>query len=102
MSFYPGTSARLTLEIAAPLARVTLTHPPLNVIDLQMMDELRQAITEIAGNRELSAVVLTGAGRAFSAGVDVAAHTPDLVQSMLDKFHGVLMALVRLPQITIA
>lgn len=102
MSLYPSTSARLALEIVAPVASITLTHPPLNVIDLQMMDELRQAITQIAENRKLSAVVLKGAGRAFSAGVDVAAHTPDLVQSMLEKFHGLLMALVKLPQITIA
>lgn len=102
MSLYPSTSARLALEIVAPRASITLTHPPLNVIDLQMMDELRQAITEITENRELSAVILKSAGRAFSSGVDVAAHTPDLVQSMLEKFHGVLMALVKLPQITIA
>jgi cyclohexa-1,5-dienecarbonyl-CoA hydratase len=74
----------------------------LNVIDLQMMDELRKEIAQIGENRELSAVILNGAGRAFSAGVDVAAHTPDLVQSMLEKFHGLLMALVKLPPITIA
>jgi cyclohexa-1,5-dienecarbonyl-CoA hydratase len=72
------------------------------VIDLQMMDELRQAFGQVSDNRELCAVVLSGSGRAFSAGVDVAAHTPDLVQSMLEKFHGLLMALVKLPQITIA
>jgi cyclohexa-1,5-dienecarbonyl-CoA hydratase len=72
------------------------------VIDLQMMEELRQAVAQISGNRGLCAVVLSGSGRAFSAGVDVAAHTPDLVQSMLEKFHGLLMALVKLPQITIA
>jgi cyclohexa-1,5-dienecarbonyl-CoA hydratase len=72
------------------------------VIDLQMMDELRQAFGQVSDNRELCAVVLSGSGRAFSAGVDVAAHMPDLVQSMLEKFHGLLMALVKLPQITIA
>ena len=66
------------------------------------MDELRQAIQTVAENREICAVLLTGAGRAFSAGVDVAAHTPELVQSMLEKFQGVLMALVKLPQITVA
>jgi cyclohexa-1,5-dienecarbonyl-CoA hydratase len=74
----------------------------LNVIDLQMMDELRQAIQTVSENREICAVVLRGSGRAFSAGVDVAAHTPDLVQSMLAKFHGLLLALVKLPQTTIA
>jgi cyclohexa-1,5-dienecarbonyl-CoA hydratase len=98
----PTTSARLALEITAPLASLTLTHPPLNVIDLQMMDELRQAITQISEHREICAMLLKGSGRAFSAGVDVAAHTPDMVPTMLQKFHGLLMALVKLPQITIA
>jgi cyclohexa-1,5-dienecarbonyl-CoA hydratase len=84
------------------VASLTLAHPPLNVIDLQMMDELRQAIQTLSENREISAVVIGGSGRAFSAGVDVAAHTAELVASMLQKFHGLLMALAKLPQITIA
>ena len=90
------------LKIAPPVATLTLAHPPLNVIDLQMMDELRQAVEQASGNREISAVILNGVGRGFSAGVDVAAHTPELVQSMLEKFHGVLMGLVKLPKVTIA
>ncbi|HKW75543.1 MAG TPA: enoyl-CoA hydratase/isomerase family protein [Terriglobales bacterium] len=102
MSSSPTTSARLVLEIAAPLASLTLAHPPLNVIDLQMMDELRQAVQALSEAREISVVVLHGNGRGFSAGVEVAAHRPELVQSMLEKFHGVLMALVKLPKITIA
>lgn len=98
----PKTSARVSLEVTPPLARLTLTNPPVNVIDLQIMDELRQAIQTLSENQEICAVVLSGAGRAFSAGVDVAAHAPDLVPRMLQKFHGVVMALVKLPQITIA
>jgi cyclohexa-1,5-dienecarbonyl-CoA hydratase len=84
------------------VAKLKLTHPPLNVIDLQMMDELRQAIQTLSENRETCAVVLSGSGRGFSAGVDVAAHTPELVPSMIQKFHGILMTLVKIPQITIA
>lgn len=97
-----SAATRLRLEIAGPLAHLTLTQPPLNVIDLQMMDELRQAIQTVSESREICAVVLSGSGRAFSAGVDVGVHTPDLVPGMLQKFHGVVMALVKLPQITIA
>lgn len=93
---------RVVLEVTPPLARLTLTNPPLNVIDLPMMDELRRSIQTISENPGICAVVLSGSGRAFSAGVDVAAHTPELVPSMLQKFHGLLMALVKLPQSTIA
>jgi cyclohexa-1,5-dienecarbonyl-CoA hydratase len=46
--------------------------------------------------------VLSGSGKAFSAGVDVAAHTPDKVSDMLSKFHAVIRALVASRKITIA
>jgi cyclohexa-1,5-dienecarbonyl-CoA hydratase len=92
----------LNLRFQAPVARITFTHPPLNVFDFQMMDELTSALGEIAQRSEISAVVLTGGERAFSAGVDVAVHTADKIASMFQKFHGLILALTRLPKITIA
>jgi cyclohexa-1,5-dienecarbonyl-CoA hydratase len=38
----------------------------------------------------------------FSAGVDVAAHTPDNVREMLAKFHGVIHAVINSSKVTIA
>ena len=35
---------RTALDIQGPLARITLAHPPLNVIDFQIMDELLEAL----------------------------------------------------------
>ena len=46
--------------------------------------------------------MLSGEGKAFSAGVDVAAHTPDKVEEMLLKFHAVIRALVASKKVTIA
>jgi cyclohexa-1,5-dienecarbonyl-CoA hydratase len=76
--------------------------PPMNVIDVLMMEELGQALAEVEAHSEISAVVLSGEGRAFSAGVDVAAHTPDQVERMLTKFHAVVRALVASRKVTIA
>jgi cyclohexa-1,5-dienecarbonyl-CoA hydratase len=95
-------SSRLNLKIESSLARITLAHPPLNVIDFQMMDDLTAALREVEQRPEVSAVVLSGGERGFSAGVDVAIHTPELIQTMLQKFHGLIMALVKFPKITIA
>jgi cyclohexa-1,5-dienecarbonyl-CoA hydratase len=47
-------------------------------------------------------MVMKGEGQAFSAGVDVAAHTPDKVEEMLVKFHRVIRALVASKKVTIA
>jgi cyclohexa-1,5-dienecarbonyl-CoA hydratase len=96
------TPSRITLDFEPPVARLTLHHPPLNVIDLAMMDELAQALTEIEARDDLSVLVLSGAGKSFSVGVDVAAHTPDKVAGMLSKFHAVIRALVSSKKVTIA
>lgn len=93
--------ARISLELSAPVARVMLQHPPLNVIDIRMMEELSHAIAEIEAQPSVSVIVLSGAGKAFSAGVDVAAHAPDKVSEMLAKFHGVIRALIATKKVTI-
>jgi len=93
---------RVIIEIHGRLARMTLAHPPLNVIDFQMMDELLAAFQQLEQRREISIVVLSGGERAFSAGVDVAVHTPNKIQTMLEKFHGVIGALAKFTKITIA
>jgi cyclohexa-1,5-dienecarbonyl-CoA hydratase len=93
---------RLAVDVRGQLARITLTNPLLNVIDFQMMDELMSALQQLEQRREISVVIISGGDRAFSAGVDVAVHTPDLVQTMLQKFHSVILALTRFSKITIA
>jgi cyclohexa-1,5-dienecarbonyl-CoA hydratase len=93
---------RLTVEIKAALARITLRHPPLNVIDIPMMDELAQSVAEIEVRPEVSTILFCGEGKAFSAGVDVAAHTPDKVEEMLAKFHAAIRALIATKKVTLA
>jgi cyclohexa-1,5-dienecarbonyl-CoA hydratase len=101
-SFAESKSARQWLKIDPPIARIVLNNPPLNVIDIPMMEELAQSLSEIALRSEVSVLVLSSAGQAFSAGVDVAAHTPDRVEEMLAKFHAVIRALVGSRKVTIA
>jgi cyclohexa-1,5-dienecarbonyl-CoA hydratase len=93
---------RITLEFASPVARITLRNPPLNVIDIPMMQDLAQSLAEIEARQDISAIILGGEGKAFSVGVDVAAHTPDKVEEMLTKFHAVIRALVATKKVTIA
>lgn len=97
-----SVSSRIAVAVEGAIARLTLQNPPLNVIDLAMMDELSQALTDIEARPEISVVVLSGSEKAFSAGVDVAAHTPDKIDEMLSKFHGAILKLVSLKKVTIA
>lgn len=93
---------RISLELDAPVALIVLRHPPLNVLDIAMMEELAQSLAEIEARPEISLIVIAGDGKAFSVGVNVAAHTADHVQEMLAKFHAVIRALVVTKKVTVA
>jgi len=96
------STTRLNLEVSSPVARITLVNPPLNVIDLPMMQELQQALGETESHADISTIVFQGDARAFSAGVDVKAHLPDQIHEMLTSFHAVIRAIVASRKVTIA
>ncbi len=99
----PTTSfSTIRVDVTARVARITLNRPPVNVIDLTMMDELLAAFEQVEQQPAISTIVLAGSEKAFSAGVDVKAHTPDKVHEMLAKFHSVIRAQMATRKITIA
>jgi len=63
--------AELTVERDGRVARVTLRRPPLNILTPGLIAELGTAFRELGRQPDLGVVVLAGADRAFSAGVDV-------------------------------
>src|SRR5436305_9033605 len=93
---------RLSVETEGAVVRIRLRNPPVNVIDIPMMEELAQLLTEIDTQNSASVIVFCGEGRAFSAGVDIAAHTPDKINDMLAKFHSIIRSLIACKKVTIA
>ncbi len=93
---------RIAVELRAPAARITLQNPPLNVIDVRMMEELRAALEQIEVRPEISAIVFAGSERAFSSGVEIAEHTADKIRNTLAAFHSVIRSVVASKKLTIA
>jgi enoyl-CoA hydratase len=63
----------LTFDVADRIATITVNRPDkLNALNDAVMDELRTAIAEARRRSDVGAVLLTGAGRAFVAGADIA------------------------------
>lgn len=93
---------KITVDLQVPVVRITLNNPPLNVIDLEMMGELQAALEQAEVISQLSTILLAGGERAFSAGVDVAAHSPESVRLMLGAFHGVIRMLAISRKLTVA
>ncbi|HEY6372872.1 MAG TPA: enoyl-CoA hydratase/isomerase family protein [Candidatus Sulfotelmatobacter sp.] len=93
---------RLSLEVDGPVARIALRNPSLNIIDIAMMEQLSLSLAEVEGREDVCVIVLSGEDKAFSVGVDVAAHAPEKVEEMLTKFHAVIRALLASRKVTIA
>ena len=64
-------SDRVSISIHAGVADVRLNRPEkLNALDPAMFEGLAAAGTQLASDRSVRAVVLSGEGRAFCAGLD--------------------------------
>ena len=91
------------------LATLILDRPAeRNALSAELVGRLTEALTALAGERSLRAVLLTGAGSAFCAGADIggmrAAGSAEPEQNVADarRFVALLDRLERMPQPTIA
>jgi cyclohexa-1,5-dienecarbonyl-CoA hydratase len=86
------------------VARITLARPPLNILNIAMMQEIGLALGECVNRRELVAIVFdsTAESRAFSAGVAVEEHVAATIFQMLESFHAIFRNLELLAKPTIA
>jgi len=78
------------------IATITLAKPPLNVLDIAMMEEINEALADLEGDATLKALVLRAEGKAFSAGVDISDHTEDKVEEMIRIFHDIFRHMDRI------
>lgn len=77
----------LKTENDGQVAKIILDRPKHNVLDIPMMEELNTELEKIAADDELKCVVITGEGKSFCAGVEVADHKPDNVDAMVSTFN---------------
>jgi cyclohexa-1,5-dienecarbonyl-CoA hydratase len=91
----------IQLRTEGRTAWITLDRPPLNVVDIPMMNALSKALYDLGGRADF--IVFQGAGeKGFSAGAEVRDHTPERIRQMLSAFHGVFRQLWRSGCVTIA
>ena len=90
-------------EFKEGMATLTLNRPPLNVLNIEMMEEINTYFESLLKEKALKLLVIQAAGKAFSAGVDVGEHLGDLVYKMIDVFHRMfrLMDALRVPSISV-
>ena len=73
-SLDPSSYRALRIEYLDPILKITIDHPdsPLNAVDDLLHSELTRLFSELKREDRARAILLTGAGKAFSAGGDFA------------------------------
>ncbi len=90
--------------------RITLDRPEaMNAWNKQFGLDLLAAVEEAAGDDEVRAVVITGAGRAFSSGADLKAGFeptpeghPDVHTTLTERYHPIITGIRRMPKPVVA
>ena len=71
---WTGSSGHVEVADDEGVALLRLSRPEkLNALSIPMLVDVRRALLDLASSQEVRAIVLTGAGRAFSAGDDLPA-----------------------------
>ena len=107
MSSLPGTEYRnLLVRADNPAARIVLNRPEKrNALSLELIDELIVALREVAGWEAARAVVIEGAGPAFSAGHDLSemiGRDRECLSQLFDRCSVMMGTLHEIPQPVIA
>ena len=97
-------------EVADAVGRITLNRPDaMNSLDTATKEALRDCVLQAADDPAVRAVVLTGSGRAFCVGQDLAEHKAGLDaanaalwRTVPDHYNPVVLALTTMPKPVIA
>jgi enoyl-CoA hydratase/carnithine racemase len=95
--------ATLQLDLAAPVARLTLARPEkLNALSPQTLAELIAAAERIAAQQGVKVVIVAGEGRAFCAGFDLGGMGEPPDAERVDLGRRMAEAITGIPALTIA
>jgi len=101
----------LDYSVEDGVARIVLNRPQvLNAFNDELGSLLRDSVAQAASDSEVRCLVITGAGRAFSAGEDLAAlaesyeagHAPDLGQVLTQRYNPLIKELRAAPKPVVA
>ena len=90
----------IQLDTEAGIATLRLDRPPANALDLQFLTKLSETFAELEKQDDLGALIVTGTGRFFSAGLDlkaVPAYSADEQQQLATELNRMVGRLYGLP-----
>lgn len=95
----------IALEITDSIATIRLQRPPVNALNRQMQEEIRQTALECSQRDDIKSVILYGGEKAFAAGADITEMEGLSHADMVRESHGLqscFSAVARIPKPTVA
>ena len=92
----------IEVSIKDGLGTITLNRPPVNVLNIAMMEEMNEVLQAWQKEKSLKIVLFNAKGKCFSAGVDVGEHMGDMAPKMIAAFHAIFRNMDQLGVPTIA
>lgn len=95
------------VQVSERVATVKLNRPAtLNALDDQLLTELGETIDQLESDERVDIVVLTGTGKAFSAGGDIKSmlqmENEEQLFEIMDTINNLVLKLHKMPKLTIA
>lgn len=84
------------------VVHLSIDVPPVNVLDAEALQEMAGKLQELADDETIAAVLVSGAGRCFSAGASVEDHEKDKAPGMIGALADVCKGLAEFPAATVA
>jgi cyclohexa-1,5-dienecarbonyl-CoA hydratase len=92
----------IEVSLTDGIGAVILNRPPVNILNIAMMEEINDVLDSWKGNKDLKVVIFKAKGKCFSAGVDVGEHMGDMASKMIEDFDGIFRRMDKLGCLTVA
>jgi cyclohexa-1,5-dienecarbonyl-CoA hydratase len=96
-------SRAVAVERRDDAVQLAIERPPLNILDLDTIWNLREALEAALADLSVRLVEVRGSGKAFCAGVEIRDHFPARAPEMLREFHALIRSVLyaRVPVIAV-
>lgn len=92
----------IKLVKSTDIVKITLSKPPLNILDIEDLQEIGRVFEELRGESSIRAITIESDQKVFSAGVNISDHSKDSIKKMLESFHSVFFKMLDLQIPTIS
>jgi cyclohexa-1,5-dienecarbonyl-CoA hydratase len=98
----PRSYSLIQFSVSDGAARLTLNRPPANVLSVEVLSEINDALESLEYQREVKVLALSAAGKYFSAGFELQDHLGDRAYLMLEEFRKIFEQIGRFDKPTVA